>query len=140
LLTDRLKKWPERCDDPGQFSRVANPHRETCHEDNPEHCREVPQATSQIRGFKRGILYMLRGEISTIPHRKSETIIGNITSTFIVRRGHLRGFVEQSINHQIRWPWRVIDVSLNREVAAGVEITRADGIARVRLVLGRGVL
>jgi hypothetical protein len=83
---------------------------------------------------------MLREEISTIPHRKSEPIIGNITSTFTVRRGHLRGFVEQSINHQIRWPWRVIDVRLNREVAAGVEITRADGIARVRLVLGRGVL
>ena len=67
---------------------------------------------------------MLRGKISTIPHRKREMIIGNITSTFTVSRGHLRGFVEQSINHQIRWPWRVIDVSLNREVAAGVEITR----------------
>jgi len=83
---------------------------------------------------------MLRGEISTIPDRKSEIIIGNIASTFTERRGHLRGFVEQSINHQIRWPWRVIDVSLNKEVAVGVEITRAEGIARVRLVLGRGVL
>jgi len=67
-------------------------------------------------------------------------IIGNIASTFTERRGHLRGYVKQSINHQIRWPWRVIDVSLNKEVAAGVEITLAEGITRVRLVLGRGVL
>ncbi len=51
----RVQKWPGRCDDPGQFSRVANPHRETCHEDNSEHCRVVPKAfgNSAITGMLR---------------------------------------------------------------------------------------
>jgi hypothetical protein len=67
-------------------------------------------------------------------------MIGNPAASFTERRGIFRGFVQQSVNHQIRWHWRVIDVKLNQEVAAGVEITREAGIAKVRLILDRGVL
>jgi hypothetical protein len=67
-------------------------------------------------------------------------MIGTAAGTFTERRGNFRGFVQQSVNHQIRWHWRVIDVRLNQEVAAGVEITREAGIAKVRLILDRGVL
>ena len=66
-------------------------------------------------------------------------MIGN-AAAFTQRRGRLRGFVQQSVNHQIRWPWRVIDVRRNEEVAAGVEITREAGIAKMRFALGSRVL
>ena len=66
-------------------------------------------------------------------------MIGTAAGTFAERRGNFRGFVQQSVNHQIRWPWRVIDVRRNREVAVGVEITREAGIAKERSILGWGV-
>ncbi len=60
---------------------------------------------------------------------------GNAIGNFTQRRGHFRGFVKQSVNHQIRWPWRIIDLTGNQEVAIGVEATPEAGIAKLGSVL-----
>jgi hypothetical protein len=70
----RLQKWPGRCEDPGQFSRVANPHGETCHEDNPEHCRAVPEAIIRELSDNRHVDVQRQqtGQTGTVTVKRSE--------------------------------------------------------------------
>lgn len=61
----------------------------------------------------------------------------NDQDLYTVRRGHHRGFVQQTINHEIRWIWRVLDLSSNKQVADGITTSREEAIREMRNSLDR---
>jgi hypothetical protein len=56
---------------------------------------------------------------------------------FTIRRGRYRGFVQQAVDHQVRWLWQVVDLQNNMEIASGITISSTEAAKRIRELLVR---